>query len=166
MGKFVKASDEIQTLVDEVASELGLAQMGVNFHALCVGKASDVVTVQKASSVAEYYSKEDDLVLVVVFEEAFDKLGFDEEAQKSKYLWIRMALDTVSMDENGKILIDKKSTITLPIGFYDKFKGSAIDAALLGKYTIAQIEDERKAKKAAEKAAKAGKKKKGGFGTV
>lgn len=159
MAKFTKASDEIQNLVDEIAAELGLSQMGIKFDALCVGKAKDVVTVQKANATAEYYSDKEDLVLVIVFEEAFDKLGSAEDAQKSKYLWVRMALDTVSMNDKGSVEIDSKTNITIPIGFYDKFKGAAIDAALLGKYTIAQIEDERKAKKEAAKAEKAAKKK-------
>lgn len=129
--------------------------MGLDFEALCVGKAKDVVTVSKASAVAEYLSNRDDLVLIICYEEAFDKVD-----EKTRYLWIRMAMEQIVFDyEKDKIIIGVPS-ITVPVGFYDKFKGVCIDAAILAQLTIAQIEDERKQRKLEEQAQKKGKKNK------
>ena len=42
--------------------------------------------------------------------------------------------------------------ITVPVGFYEKYKGAAVESALLGQYTIAQIEEKRKQEEAERKA--------------
>ena len=67
MAKFTKASEEIQEIVNEVSNELGFAHLGVDFEALSVEKAKDVVTVSKASKITEYLSNREDLVLVFFF---------------------------------------------------------------------------------------------------
>lgn len=157
MSKFSKASDEIQKLVNEIAGELYLST-SVDFEAVCVAKAKEVVEVRKASAVAEYLSNREDLVLVMVFEEAFDALGFDEQAQKDKYMWLRMAMTQVIVDEKGKVNIGVPS-VTIPVEFYDKFKGAAVDSALLAKHTIAQLEEKHREEKEKEKADKASRKK-------
>lgn len=134
---------------------MGFAAMGLDFEALCVGKAKDVVTVSKASAVAEYLSNRDDLVLIICYEEAFDKVD-----EKTQYMWLRMAMDQIVYDyEKDKIVIGVPS-ITIPVDFYDKYKEAAINSAVLAQLTIAQIEDERKQKKLEEQAQKKGKKNK------
>lgn len=165
MSKFTKASPEIEEIVTDIANEMGLAQYGIDFEALCVPKAKEVVQITKANALTEYITKRDDLILVICYEDAFDKVD-----DKMKRMWIRMAMDKVSFNpENGKISLDCPS-ITVPIGFYEKHKEDAVDAALLGKYTIAQIEeekkreeDERKALRAEKKKQKANKKEKKGI---
>lgn len=157
MAKFTKASEEIEKIVVEVANELNFINYGIDFEAVSVPKAKEVVQVKKASAVSEYLTKRDDLILVICYEEAFDNVD-----EKTKYLWIRMAMDKISFDtEKCKISLDCPS-ITVPVGFYEKFKGSAIDAAILGQYTIAQIEQKKKEEAAAKKALRIkGSKKKG-----
>lgn len=154
MAKFFKADEDICKIVDKVADELSLSNF-VDFETLDMPKSKEVATVMKASALAEYLSDRNDLVLVVVRGDAFDKVDED-----TKYFWIRMALDQVSFDsEKGKVVIGVP-TITVPVGFYEKYKTKAVDAALLGKYTLAQIEDEEKQRKAEEAAQKKAKKKK------
>ena len=154
MAKFFKADEDICKIVDKVADELSLSNF-VDFETLDMPKSKEVATVMKASALAEYLSDRNDLVLVVVRGDAFDKVDDD-----TKYFWIRMALDQVSFDsEKGKVVIGVP-TITVPVGFYEKYKTKAVDAALLGKYTLAQIEDEEKQRKAEETAQKKAKKKK------
>lgn len=154
MAKFFKADEDICKIVDKVADELSLSNF-VDFETLDMPKSKEVATVMKASALAEYLSDRNDLVLVVVRGDAFDKVDDD-----TKYFWIRMALDQVSFDsEKGKVVIGVP-TITVPVGFYEKYKTKAVDAALLGKYTLAQIEDEEKQRKAEEAAQKKTKKKK------
>jgi hypothetical protein len=44
--------------------------------------------------------------------------------------------------------------ITVPIGFYEKYKNVAVESALLGQYTIAQIEEKKKQEELERKALK------------
>lgn len=150
MAKFSKASEDIVKIVDEVASELGYDNF-LDFETLAVAKAKDVVSVSKASSVVEYLSKRDDLILVFVYEKAFDLVE-----EKDKYMWVRLALEQVVYDsEKDKVSIGCPS-ITIPVGCYEKWKNVAVESALLAQYTMAQIKE----KEAEEKAEKAAKKKK------
>lgn len=156
MSKFTKASEEIQDLVNEISNELGFAHMGIDFEAVCVNKAKEVAVCQKASAVAEYLTQREDLILVIVYEDAFDKL----DKQLDKYMWLRMAMEQIVFDsEKDKVSIGVPS-ITLPVAFYEKYKTAAVGSALLAQLVIAQIEDEKKKKKEEEKAAKAGKNRK------
>lgn len=147
MQKFQKASEDIEKIVIEVANELGLAQYGLDFEALSVPKAKEVCSVSKASAVAEYLSKRDDLILVICFEEAFDMVS-DE---KTKYMWIRTAMEKIHVDpEKDKVTLDCP-TITLPVGMCKKFKSAVVDTALLGADIIAEIEQKRKEEAEAKK---------------
>ena len=154
MAKFSKASEDICAIVDKVAEELELDRY-VDFETLDMPKSKEVASVMKASALAEYLSSRNDLVLVIVREDAFDKVDDD-----TKYMWIRMAMDQVAYDSEKDKIVIGVPTITVPVGFYEKYKTKAVDAALLGKYTLAQIEDEEKQRKAEEAAQKKAKKKK------
>ncbi len=153
MAKFYTADEEIQNLVHEVAAELNLENF-MDFEALCVPKAKEIVTVSRASKVAEFLSGREDLILVFIFEEIFEQ--FDE---KTKYMFIRMAMDQISFDsEHDKIIIGCP-TITVPVGFYQKYEKAAVDTALLGQISIAQWEDKKKQEKEEKKALKTKKQK-------
>lgn len=154
MAKLTMASPEIEKLVNEVASEMGLTQMGVEFQALNCKKAKEIVKVSKANEVTEILSNRETLVVVIVYEEAFDRVD-----EKTKWMWIRMALDCVSYDgEKDKVNLTTP-TITVPLGFYQKYGNVAVQNAELALLTIQIIQDEEKARKEAEKALKKGKKK-------
>lgn len=151
--KYSPASQEVEELVSKISSELGLTGE-VDFQALFVNKATDVCKVVKANDFTEYVSKRDDLVFVICYEDAFDLVD-----DATKYYWVRMAMDAVSYNsENGKVSL-KCPSIAIPVGFYEKYKEAAVNAALTGQYTIAQIEEKRKEEDAARKALKTKKKK-------
>lgn len=157
--KYYSASEEIEELVNEIANELNLVNYGVDFQPLCVAKAKEPVKIVKANELVEYASNRDDLVFVICYEEAFDALGNDENAKRTKYMWLRTEMDKVSYDtEKDKMVIGCPS-FTLPVGVYEKYKGAAVDAALLGQYTIAKIEQDKKEEAERKKALKAEKKK-------
>lgn len=153
MSKFTKAPEDLCELVAQVAADLDLERYGIDFETLCVQKAKEVVSIAKANAIAEYLCNREDLILVVIYEKCFERV--DEETKK---MWIRMALDQITYDFDKDKLIIGVPSVTLPVGFVEKYKDKAVNAALLGKYTIAQIEDEEKQKKA-EKAASKKKKK-------
>lgn len=152
MKKYSEVSEEIDNLVNEISNELGLFNYGVDFQPICVAKAKEVCKVVRANELAEHVSQREDLVFVICYEDAFDLVD-----EQTKYMWLRMAMETVSYDtEKMKINIGGP-TITVPLGFAEKYGNAAIDSAKLSLYTIAQIEEKKKeeaAQKRAERAAK------------
>jgi hypothetical protein len=155
MGKYSKASEEIENIVFEVSSDLGFAQMGIDFQALDVKKSKEVCKVVKANEFTEYMSNRTDLIFVICYEDAFDLVD-----DKTKYMWIRMAMENVSFDsEKDKITIGGPQ-ISVPLGFAEKYGTAAIDSAKLGLYTIAQIAEKKKEEEERKRAEKESKRKK------
>lgn len=138
-SKYSEASETIERLVNDIANELNLINFGVDFQPLCVSKAKEVCKVVKANDLAEYASKREDLVFVICYEEAFDQVD-----EKTQYMWLRTEMDKVSYDTEKDKLIIGCPSISIPVGMYEKYKGAVVDAALLGQYTIAQIEEKKK----------------------
>jgi hypothetical protein len=133
---------------------MGLTQMGVEFQALNAKKAKEVVKVSKASEITEILSNKESLVIVIVYEDAFDRVD-----EKTRWMWIRMALDCVSYDpEKDKISLTTP-VVSVPLGFYHKYGNVAVQNAELALLTIQQIQDQEKERKEAEKALKKSKKK-------
>ena len=159
MAKYSAASSEIEELVNEIANELGLVNFGVDFQPLCVNKAKEVVKLVKANELAEYASSREDLVFVLCYEDAFDALGSDEEANKTKYLWLRTEMEKVSYDTEKDKMVMGCPQITIPVGLYEQLGKPLVDAALLGQYTIAKIEQDKKEEEERKKALKAANKK-------
>jgi hypothetical protein len=155
MGKYSKCSEEIDNLVNEISNELGLFTYGVDFEPICVDKGKDVCKVVRANELAEYASQREDLVFVICYEDAFDLVD-----EKTKYMWLRMAMETVSYDtEKMKINIGGP-VISVPLGFAEKYGNEAIDAAKVGLYSISQIAEKKKEEAAQRRAEKATRKKK------
>lgn len=162
MAKFFKADESIVKLVDEIANEIGLAQF-VDFETLDVVNLKEVVKIVKANEYAEYLSGREDLILVLVNGEAFDMLpdGPDENGVDNKYMWLRLAMEQIAYDSEKEKITIGCPKIEVPVGMYEKFKGAAVDSALLAQYTLAQIaekKEQEKAERAAQKKAKKGKK--------
>jgi hypothetical protein len=154
MGKLSIASPEIEKLVQDVAKEMGLTLSGLEFQALCTNKAKEVVKVSKAGEVAEIMSDKENLIIVIVYENAFDLVD-----EKTRYMWIRMALDCVSYDlEKDKVSLNAP-TLTMTLSCYQKFGNVATQHAELALHTIQQLEDLEKQRKAEAKASKTKRKK-------
>ena len=167
MAKYSQASEEVENLVAEISSEIGLEQFGVDFQPIFINKSKDVCKVVKANELFEYTSKREDLVFVVCNEDAFD--GTDPQGhpyadEKTKYLWLRTEMDKVSYDTEKAKLVIGCPQITLPVGLYEKFKEDGKDEvllqnALLGQYLLAKIEQDKKEEAERRKALKSKKKK-------
>jgi hypothetical protein len=154
MAKLTMASPDLEKLVQEVAQEMGLTQMGIEFQALNAKKSKEIVKVSKANEVTEILSDKENLVVVICYEEAFDRVE-----EKERWMWIRQALDKVSYDpEKDKISLTTPM-VSVPLGFYQKYGNVALQNAELALLTIQQIEDEEKERKEAEKALKKSRKK-------
>lgn len=167
MAKYSQATEEVENIVSEISSELGLEHLGVDFQPIFVNKSKEVCKVVKANELFEYTSKREDLVFVVCNQDAFD--GTDPQGhpyvdEKTKYLWLRTEMEKVGYDTEKDKLIIGCPSITLPVGLYEKFKDDGKEAvllqnALLGQYTLAKIEQDKKEEAERKKALKTSKKK-------
>lgn len=155
MGKLRLASPEVEKLVQDVAQEMGLVQQGLEFQALCTTKAKDIVKVSKAGEVAEVVSDKENLLVVIVYEDAFDVVD-----EKTRYMWMRMALDSVVYDSEKNKVTLSAPMITMTLGCYQKFGNTATQHAELALHTIQQLEEAEKQRKAEAKAAAKAKKRK------
>lgn len=154
MGKLSIASPDTEKLVQDVAQEMGLIADGLEFKALCTKKAKEIVKVSKAGEVAEIVSYKEKLIVVIVYEDAFDLVD-----DKARHMLVRMALDSVSYDmEKDKVSLTAP-TITMTLSCYQKFGNVATQHAELALHTIQQLEEMEKQRKAEAKAAKTKKKK-------
>ena len=155
MAKYSQASESIDRLINDISNDLGLIHYGVDFQPLCVTKAKEVCKLVKANELAEYASERENLVFVLCYEDAFDLVD-----EKTQYMWLRMEMEKIVYDtEKDKMSIGCPQ-ITVPVGFYEKYKGAAVESALLGQYTIAQIEGKKKEEAEQRKALKTKNKKK------
>lgn len=150
------ASPEYEKLVQEAVSVNGSLR-GVDFQVYNLLKTkNEVVRVQKANEIAEILTNREDLVIVSIFERAFDKVD-----DKTRRMWIESALSQVAFDtEKEKVVIGGEPTITVPLGMYHKYDKLAVDMAELEQLTLQQIRDEDEEEKARKKAEKQEKKKK------
>ena len=151
------ASEEYVKLVEEAVAETGLDRMGVDFQVYNLLKTkNEVVRVQKANEIAEILTNREDLVIVAIYEKAFDKV--DVKAQR---IWLESALAKVSYDsEKDKLVIGGEPTLTIPLGMYHKYDKLAVDMAELEQLTLQQIRDEEAEEKEKQKELKKSKKQK------
>ena len=168
MAKYSKATQEVEDIVAEISSKLGLEQYGVDFQPLFVNKSKEVCKVVRANELAERVSNREDLVFVICNHDAFNGVtpeGHPYSDEKTKYLWIRTEMDKVSYDtEKCKVNIGCPM-LSVPLGLWEKAKSDGKDTILLqnaalGQYTLANIEQDKKEEAERKKAEKRNKKKK------
>lgn len=158
MGKknLTVASPEYEELVKEVVKERTDLSGYVEFKVFNIKKSKKEVTkVQKANEIVELALDMEDVVVISIYEAAFDLVD-----DQTKRLWIENALAPVHYDmEKDKVAIGGEPTITVSLGMYHKYKDIIIQKLELAALALQQIEDEEKKRKAEEKALKKAKKK-------
>lgn len=152
--KHFELSEENQKLIDDLFQEADLAHY-MQLRTIGIAKSKEMIKVARPSDVVKYIGHlPDDVVTIVLYEEAFDRLD-----EANKRLIIEDALATISYDnEKDKISIGVPM-ITATVGGRQKYGERLINAAELATTMIQELEEEKKAQKEAEKAAKASKKK-------
>jgi hypothetical protein len=150
-----QASPEYVDLVKEVVATKSNLNY-IEFQVYNIKKSKkDVIKVQKANELVELALDKEDLVVVSLYERAFDLVD-----DQTKRLWIENAINAVRYDmEKEKVVIDAGPTINVGLGMYHAYGDVIIQKLELAALTLQQIEDQDKEKKAQEKAAKKGKKK-------
>lgn len=151
--KHFELSEENQQLIDDLFQETGYSNY-MQLKLIGAAKAKEVIKVARPNDVAKYVGHlPDDVVTVIVYEEAFDRLD-----EKNKKLLVNDALSVIQYDsEKDKISIGTPQ-IVVTVGGRQMFGDDLINAAEMAVTMIAQIEEEKKELKEAEKARKAAEK--------
>lgn len=149
MSKFFKTADDIKELAESVFKSTGLESYGIKLKVMSTVKGSTVVKVSRASAVTEYLTREEDIIQLIIYESAFDRLN-DEE----KKMILEGAFSNVMYDsEKDKLNVDS-SQYGEVINMRKKYGEKYMDLIESSLILIEQIEEEKKEQKAAEKAAK------------
>lgn len=146
MAKFFDTSIEIVEMAENEFSNIGLDTYGLTLKCISTSKSKDIISVTKASATTEFVSKQDSMIIAIIYEKAFDRLN--DEAKK---LFVEAAFSGVSYDsEKDKILVDKNQANMLH-RMRHKYNNSVLDTLELNEIVIKQIEEEEKAEKEAKK---------------
>lgn len=160
MAKLFKTSDDIFEFINNEWESTSTAKIGVQLKVISTQKARQILKLSKASATTEYLIREQDVLTLVVYEEAWDRLS-----DLNKTLLLKGVLSVVDYDtEKEKLSIDTRPYADLFAmrhakdangnEYLDKYDETLEAAALL----IQQIEDEEREAKEAEKERKAAEK--------
>lgn len=153
MAKLFKTSDDVFDFINDVWMETDCARIGVNLKIISTPKAKQILKLSKASASTEFLIREDDVITLVVYEEAWDRLS-----ELNRLLLIKGVFSVVGYDtEHDKLIIDNSPYADLfnmrhaldkngneYLDVYD----NTLEAASL---VIKQIEDEERQKKEEKK---------------
>lgn len=153
MAKLFKTSDDVFNFIDNIWQDTTCARVGVNLKIMSTPKAKQVLKLSKASPVTEALIREDDVITLVVYEEAWDRLS-----DLNRLLLVKGAFSVVGYDmEKDRLVIDNKPYADLfnmrhatdenGKEYLDLYDNTLETASL----AIQQIEDEEREKKEEEK---------------
>jgi len=148
MAKFFEISEENQEIFDSIWQESGMFNY-IDLKILGVPKAKEVIKVQKTNPQAEYLGKCPDSIIVVVYEQAFDRLD-----DRGKKLLAEDALSLVSFDSEKEKIIVGAPQIVVSVGGRAKYGDELINISESAVLAIQQIAEEDAERKAEEKAQK------------
>jgi hypothetical protein len=163
MAKLFKTSDDIHELIIKEWERTGNASIGIGLKVISTPKARQILKLSKANATTEYLLRESDLLTLVVYEAAWDRLS-----ELNKILLLRGTFSVVSFDnDKDKLVVDTTPYADLFNMRHTKDENGkeyldAYDNTLeIAANVISQIEEEErkekeeaKEKKAAERAAK------------
>lgn len=153
MAKLFKTSEDVFDFITNEWDNTNCSNIGVNLKIVSTPKSKQLLKLSKASATTEFLIREDDVITLVVYEEAWNRLD-----DLNKLLLIKGVFSTVSYDfDHEKLVIDNRpyadlfnmrhATDANGEEYLDKYD-NALEIASL---TISQIEDEERQKKEEEK---------------
>ena len=157
MAKLFKTSDDIYEFITNEWSNTESSKIGVRLKVISTQKAKQILKLSKASATTEYLIREQDVLTLVVYEEAWDRLS-----EINKILLLKGIFSVVSYDaDKERIVIDNRPYADLfnmrhtkdanGNEYLDQYDNALETCALL----LQQIEDEQKQAKEEEKVRKA-----------
>ena len=157
MAKLFKTSDDIYEFITNEWNNTENSKIGVRLKVISTQKAKQILKLSKASATTEYLIREQDVLTLVVYEEAWDRLS-----EMNKILLLKGIFSVVSYDtEKERLIIDNRPYADLfnmrhtkdanGNEYLDQYDKALETCSLL----LQQIEDEQKQAKEEEKARKA-----------
>ncbi|MBO6254272.1 MAG: hypothetical protein J6O49_11550 [Bacteroidaceae bacterium] len=147
MAKIFETSQDIAELAQDKFEETGLPQMGINLKVLSITKSKNVLKVSRANATTHFLTDKD--VILVVYEEAFDRLS-DEFKNKL----MEGAISNISYDtEKDKLNVE--NDIAKEMFRMRRQHENYVDVVETSYLVVEQIEDEEKRRKEEEKLRKA-----------
>ena len=157
MAKLFKTSDDIYEFITNEWSNTESSKIGVRLKVISTQKAKQILKLSKASATTEYLIREQDVLTLVVYEEAWDRLS-----EMNKILLLKGIFSVVSYDtEKERLIIDNRPYADIfnmrhtkdanGNEYLDLYDNALETCALL----LQQIEDEQKQAKEEEKVRKA-----------
>lgn len=159
MAKLFKTSDDVYEFITNEWEQTDTSKIGVRLKVISTSKARQILKLSKASATTEYLIREQDVITLVVYEDAWDKLS-----DVDKILLLRGLFSVVSYDtEKERIVIDNRPYADLfnmrhskdakGNEYLDKYDNTLETCSLLLQQ-IEEQEKEEKMRKAEEKRAK------------
>lgn len=148
MGKFTDlVNEDLEKKVKDMSIEMGIKSMGINVEACGLKKSKkEIGVVLKGNDMVERLTNDPSLVLVALYEKAFERV--DAQTQD---IWIRGLLSQISYDADKDRIMINKPELNINLGMYRKFGEIAMKKAELALITIQQINDEEKEAKSLKK---------------
>ena len=159
MAKLFKTSDDVYEFITNEWEQTDTSKTGVRLKVISTSKARQILKLSKVSATTEYPIREQDVITLVVYEDAWDKLS-----DVDKILLLRGLFSVVSYDtEKERIVIDNRPYADLfnmrhskdsnGNEYLDKYDNTLETCSLLLQQ-IEEQEKEEKMRKAEEKKAK------------
>ena len=145
MAKFFTTSDDIAELARAKWEETGLAHIGLILKVLSTSSMNELMKISKASAMTEWALNEEDVVCLLIYEEAFDRLP-----DNIKETLMEGILSNVSFDsEKGKTNVDNTrfGEVVRMVKKYPDY----VELLETSYLVIESIKEEEKEKKAAKK---------------
>ena len=153
MAKMFETADDIQELAYDKFEDTGLAQMGINLKVMSVTKAKTPLKVSRANATIERLIKNEDVIILYVYEEAFDRLNDDFKAKL-----MEGAMSNIFYD-NEKDKLNVETNPVKEILRMRKKYNDYVDVVETSTLLIDEILEEENRRKAEEREAKKNKKK-------
>ncbi len=152
MSKIFETSEDIKKLANEKWNDTSLAHLGINIKLLSVPKSKTMLKVQRANATTNFLTKKD--VIIIVFEEAFDRL-----TDEHKNILMEGCISNISYDTE-KDRLNVENDFAKEIFRMRRKYPDYVDIAEQSFLIIQSIEDEEKQRKEEERLAKKEKKNK------
>ena len=156
VAKLFKTDDSILDVIENEWAETSLSDLGIVLKVISTNKSKQVLKLSKASKTVEYLLREEDMIMLTVYENAWNQLS-----PLDQRLLLKGAFSIISYDcERERLNIDNRQYQDLfnmrhtkdanGNEFLDKYDNALEKAAFI----IESIEAEEKQKKEEEKEAK------------
>lgn len=147
MAKIFETSQDIVELAQEKFEDTGLPQMGIDLKVLSVTKAKNVLKVSRAGAILHNLTNKD--VILVIYEEAFDRLSDEFKDKLMEGVFSNVSYDT----EKDKLNVD--GDIAKEMFRMRRKYENYVDVMETSYLVMEQIEEEEKQRKEEEKLRKA-----------